>query len=297
MGRVDDGAHAVVAEPAGQPLGAAEAADAHLAGGESRICHAAGERGDDADAGAVERRRELARLGGAAEDEHRRVLVIGIGAGDPEHVTAQAARALGETEVFFVIDKSATDLVAARRAILERFVGGGGYRVVEIADPPRDRTAAAYGAAVDDWRARRAEVWERALRDELRPGGVGAFLVWGDPSLYDSTLDVLERVLARGAVAFDYEVIAGISSVQALTARHRIALNRVGGAVQITTGRRLARDGWPDERVLRARLADIADEVQAANVRRTATILVGPALAAEGFRDSHLYCAARDRCP
>ena len=145
-----------------------------------------------------------------------------------------------------MIDKSATDLVAARRAILERFVGGGGYRVVEIPDPPRDRTAAAYGAAVDDWRARRAEVWERALRDELRPGGVGAFLVWGDPSLYDSTLDVLERVLARGAVAFDYEVIAGISSVQALTARHRIALNRVGGAVQITTGRRLARDGWPD---------------------------------------------------
>jgi precorrin-6A synthase len=84
------------------------------------------------------------------------------------------------------------------------------------------------------------------LRDELRPGGVGAFLVWGDPSLYDSTLDVIERVLARGAVAFEYEVIAGISSVHALTARHRIALNRVGGAVQITTGRRLAGGGWPD---------------------------------------------------
>jgi precorrin-6A synthase len=172
--------------------------------------------------------------------------VIGIGAGDPEHVTAQAVRALNETDVFFVIDKGATDLVAARRAILERFVAGGGYRLVEVPDPPRDRAAAAYGAAVEDWRARRAEVWERVLRDELRPGGVGAFLVWGDPSLYDSTLDVIERVLARGAVAFEYEVIAGISSVHALTARHRIALNRVGGAVQITTGRQLACGGWPD---------------------------------------------------
>jgi precorrin-6A synthase len=157
-------------------------------------------------------------------------------------------RALNETDVFFVIDKSgdAGDLVAVRKAILERFVADARYRIVEVPDPPRDRRAAAYGAAVDDWRARRAEVWEALLRDELPPSGVGAFLVWGDPSLYDSTLDVIERVLARGEVAFDYEVIAGISSVHALTARHRVALNRVGGAVQITTGRRLAGDGWPD---------------------------------------------------
>jgi precorrin-6A synthase len=70
--------------------------------------------------------------------------------------------------------------------------------------------------------------------------------VWGDPSLYDSTIDVIERILADGAVVFEYEVIPGISSVQALAARHRIALNRVGGAVQITTGRRLSNDGWPD---------------------------------------------------
>jgi precorrin-6A synthase len=68
--------------------------------------------------------------------------------------------------------------------------------------------------------------------------------VWGDPSLYDSTLAVLERILARGAVAFEHEVMPGISSVQALTARHRIPLNRVGRPVEITTGRRLA-EGFP----------------------------------------------------
>ena len=178
----------------------------------------------------------------------RRLLVIGIGAGDPDHVTAQAVRALNEVDVFFVVDKGGdtADLVTLRKAILERHVREPSYGVVPVPDPPRDRSAAAYGAAVDDWRARRADVWERLLRDELADDGVGAFLVWGDPSLYDSTLDVIERVLARGAVAFDYEVIAGISSVHALTARHRIALNRVGGAVQITTGRRLAGGGWPD---------------------------------------------------
>jgi precorrin-6A synthase len=176
----------------------------------------------------------------------RRLLVIGIGAGDPAHVTAQAARAMGETDVFFVVEKlAAADLVVLRKEILARFARDG-HRVVDVPDPPRDRAAAAYGAAVDDWRARRAEVWEAALRDGLADGRTGAFLVWGDPSLYDSTLDVLERIRARGEVAFEHEVIAGISSVHALTARHRIALNRVGGAVQITTGRRLRDGGWPD---------------------------------------------------
>jgi precorrin-4/cobalt-precorrin-4 C11-methyltransferase len=59
----------------------------------------------------------------------------------------------------------------------------------------------------------------------------------------------------------------------------------------------VARASWPDEVVLRARLSDIAADVREAGIRRTATILVGPALAAEGFRDSHLYSDARVRPP
>lgn len=178
----------------------------------------------------------------------RRLLLIGVGAGDPEHVTAQAARALNEVDVFLVVEKGgdADELAALRREILERFVQRP-HRVVALPDPPRDRTTPAYSGAVDDWRARRAELWEAALRDELGEDGVGAFLVWGDPSLYDSTIDVIERILAAGRVQLDYEVIPGISSIHALTARHRIALNRVAGAVQITTGRRLAKGGWPPD--------------------------------------------------
>ena len=177
----------------------------------------------------------------------RRLLVIGIGAGDPEHVTVQAINALNEVDVFFVIEKGheTDELVRLRREICERYIREPAYRIVEIADPPRDRVAPAYSAAVDDWRSRRAELWERAIAQELGEDGCGAFLVWGDPSLYDSTLAVLEQILARGAVAFEHEVVPGISSVQALTARHRIALNRVGRPVQITTGRRLA-EGFPD---------------------------------------------------
>ncbi|SEN65709.1 precorrin-4 C11-methyltransferase [Paracoccus alcaliphilus] len=53
------------------------------------------------------------------------------------------------------------------------------------------------------------------------------------------------------------------------------------------------RASWPDQRVIRATLADI--EAQAQGIDRTALILVGPALAAEGFEDSRLYAADYDR--
>jgi precorrin-6A synthase len=177
----------------------------------------------------------------------RRVLVVGVGAGDPEHMTIAAVRALNEADVIFELDRATADLTLAREALVARFVERmPGPRTVTVAEPRRDRAAERYAAAVHDWRAGRALAWERALAEELTQDGCGAFLVWGDPSLYDSTIAVLDEVLERGEVAFDYEVIPGISSVHALTARHRIALNRVGGSVLITTGRRLTEDGWPE---------------------------------------------------
>jgi len=177
----------------------------------------------------------------------RRLLLIGIGAGDPEYVTVQAIRALNEVDVFFVTVKGeeTQDLVGLRREICERYIEGESYRMVEIRDPERDRTSPQYAVAVDDWRRARADLWERLIGDELSDDDVGAFLVWGDPSLYDSTLAVVDQVRARGVVEFAVEMIPGISAVAALTARHRIACNRIGEPVHITTGRRLARDGFP----------------------------------------------------
>jgi len=178
----------------------------------------------------------------------RRLLLIGIGAGNPEYVTQQAIRALNEVDVFFVMEKSEEkdDLVALRREICARFIDDESYRIVAVRDPERDRDAAAYAAAVEDWRRARAALWEELIAGELAEDGVGAILVWGDPSLYDSTLPVVDAIRAGGRVAFDVEVIPGVSAIAALCARHAIALNRVGEGVLITTGRRLARDGWPD---------------------------------------------------
>jgi precorrin-4/cobalt-precorrin-4 C11-methyltransferase len=49
------------------------------------------------------------------------------------------------------------------------------------------------------------------------------------------------------------------------------------------------RASWPDERVVRGRLADLAELARAHGIDATAMVLVGPALAAEGFPDSRLY--------
>lgn len=57
----------------------------------------------------------------------------------------------------------------------------------------------------------------------------------------------------------------------------------------------VARASHPDEVVLRGTLATIAGQVQAAGVRRTAVIVVGPALGDPAFCDSHLYSPARER--
>jgi len=176
----------------------------------------------------------------------RKIYVIGIGAGDPDHLTLQAAKAIGRTDVFFLLDKGeAKASMIDLRERLMRAYGRPGRRVAEGRDPDRDRRPSDYEGTIADWRHRRSAVTEALIADHLKDGERGAFLVWGDPSLYDSTIAILDEILARGETLFEYEVIPGISSVSALAAKHRIGLNRVGRPFQVTTGRRLA-EGWPD---------------------------------------------------
>ncbi len=179
----------------------------------------------------------------------RRLLLIGIGVGSVEHVTAQAARALGGVDVVFTVDKgdAKADLNALRAEICAAHARPG-MRTVAVAEPERDRNPVDYPAEVRRWHDARAQVWAQALRTELAPGQVGAFLVWGDPALYDSTLRILDTVTGTmdtvdaTDLELVVEVIPGITAVQVLTAAHRVPLNTIGGAVHVTTGRRLRDD-------------------------------------------------------
>jgi len=172
----------------------------------------------------------------------KQLLVIGIGAGNPEYITMQAVNALNRVDVFFLMDKgqSKDKLIDLRREICERYITDPAYRFVEAHSPERVRGDVDYNASVVDLNRDKQQIFERLINEEMTDDECAAFLVWGDPALYDSTLRILQAILDSGRCTFNFEVIPGISSVQALAARHKVPLNRIGRSVEITTGRRLA---------------------------------------------------------
>jgi precorrin-6A synthase len=172
----------------------------------------------------------------------RKLYLIGIGAGNPEYITVQAIKALNVVDVFFFMDKGEAkrDLVNLRKEICERYIENRSYRVVEADDPVRDPSISDYATRVELWHRQRALVYEAMIAKELEEDQCGAFLVWGDPSLYDSTLRIIEHITARGRLCFEFEVIPGVTSIQALAARHKITLNGIGESIVITTGRQLS---------------------------------------------------------
>ncbi len=177
----------------------------------------------------------------------RTILVIGIGAGNPDYLTVQAIAAMNRAEVFFMPDKGLekSGLNAIRLGMLERFVTEPRYRLVDFAIPSRRQAdTSGYRDAVQEWRDK-LEAAYRTMFDELGENGIGAFLVWGDPTIYDGTLRILKDMQAAGW-DFTIEVIPGISAPQALAAQHQVTLNRVGEAITITTGRRVG-EGEADD--------------------------------------------------
>ncbi|UVD59421.1 precorrin-6A synthase (deacetylating) (plasmid) [Rhizobium sp. Pop5] len=172
------------------------------------------------------------------------VNIIGIGTGNPEHVTIQAINAMNAAEVVFLPRKGAgkEDLAEIRREICARYITRPNVRIVEFDVPQRQTADGTYVQSVDTWHGEIARIYGELI-SALAYDGRGAFLVWGDPSLYDSTIRIIERARQETGLDFEYGVVPGITSIQALAASHKIPVNLVGKPVEITTGRRLARDG------------------------------------------------------
>jgi precorrin-4/cobalt-precorrin-4 C11-methyltransferase len=90
----------------------------------------------------------------------------------------------------------------------------------------------------------------------------------------------LEAFAATGATLVLHLAIQAIDRVVAELTPH------YGGDCPVAV---VARATWPDERIVRGTLADIRARLAAEPIERTAVILVGPALAAQDFRESALY--------
>lgn len=172
------------------------------------------------------------------------LFLVGIGTGNPEHLTLQAIRVLNGCELILIPckgeDKAA--LAELRRSICAEVITNPATRIVEFDMPVRDPANPDYRSRVENWHDAIADCWRDAIASA--PADRVALLVWGDPALYDSTLRIAARLGRRGE-PIDVTVVPGITSIQALAAAHRIPLNELGEAFTITTGRRLRDHGWP----------------------------------------------------
>ena len=76
----------------------------------------------------------------------RKLSIIGIGAGNPDHITVQAIKALSNVDVIFLIGKGEDkeDLAELRKDICARYIKNPSHRFVEAEDPERDRAPADY---------------------------------------------------------------------------------------------------------------------------------------------------------
>ncbi len=168
--------------------------------------------------------------------------LVGIGSGAPGHLTAEAQAVLAGADLLLLPTKGEEKAALAdlRHALCARLPG----RVAEFAIPERDEATPGYLDRVNDWHDVIAGRWAEAIDRHLPQGGRVALMIWGDPSLYDSSLRIADRLRATGR-DLTVRVIPGLTSLQLLTARHAIPLNTLGGAVQITPARRLRAEGWP----------------------------------------------------
>lgn len=169
--------------------------------------------------------------------------LIGIGCGDPGQLTRAAIGAINAADLVLIPRKGTakSDLADLRRTICADVLTNDKTRIAEFDLPVRDAGEADYRKGVDDWHDAVAGTWSQAIADHLDGDGKVALLIWGDPSLYDSSLRIARRLHPLP----DIEVVPGITSIQALCAAHALPLNDIGGPFLVTTGRRLREGGWP----------------------------------------------------
>ncbi|MFE0017607.1 SAM-dependent methyltransferase [Mesorhizobium sp. NPDC059054] len=183
----------------------------------------------------------------------RKVLILGIGAGNPDFTTVQAIDAKGHVTLFFIPNKGmkTDELARVRAEIIECYVRGRPFRTAPFREPARsDDTAAA----------------------DLRLGGLsieavdaseaGAFLVWSERSLYETVQRILRQLRSMGGFELDHEVIPGNSDIQALAPAHKVALCNIGRSILTATGRCIA-SSFPNNAESTVFMLDASDQLDA----------------------------------
>ena len=174
------------------------------------------------------------------------LVLVGIGMGNPDHLTGQAIKALQNADLILIPEKGneKSDLADLRAVICEKLLSP----IPQIALfrlPVRDPKESSYLKRVTDWHEKIALLWRDEIFKHCPNGGRVALMIWGDPSIYDSSLRIANRLIAEEQKV-SINVVPGLTSVQLLTAAHKIPLNTLAEPVMIMTGRNLRDGGWPN---------------------------------------------------
>lgn len=174
------------------------------------------------------------------------LVLVGIGMGNPDHLTGQAIKALQNADLILIPEKGneKSDLADLRAVICEKLLSPI-PQIARFRLPVRDPKESSYLKRVTDWHEKIALLWRDEIFKHCPNGGRVALMIWGDPSLYDSSLRIAHRLIAEEQKV-SINVVPGLTSVQLLTAAHKIPLNTLAEPVMIMTGRNLRDGGWPN---------------------------------------------------
>jgi precorrin-4/cobalt-precorrin-4 C11-methyltransferase len=241
---------------------------------------------------------------------------IGAGPGAADLITVRAARIIASAPVCLY----AGALVP--RELLD--TARSGARLVDTANLDLDEITAelvaAHGAGLDVARLHSGDpsVYS-AMAEQMRrldAAGVPYDVVPGVPAFAAAAASlkreltvpgvgqtvILTRTSARSTPMPPGEDLATLGASRATLVLH-LAVQRIAELVPELVPSYgadcpvavVAHASRPEQQILRGTLADIAEQVRTAGIRRTAVIVVGRVLAAAGFPDSYLYSAGRDR--
>ena len=241
---------------------------------------------------------------------------IGAGPGAPDLITVRGRDLIAKCPVCLY----AGSLVP--KALLDYCPPGA--RIIDTAPMSLDEISAEFKRATDEGQdiarlhSGDLSIWS-ALGEQLRrlealdirftvTPGVPAFAAASAALARELTLPevaqsvVLTRTSGRASSMPETESLAAFAATRATLAIHlsihvldKTVVELIPAYGEACPVAVVFRASWPDEKIIRATLGTIVAEVAKTNIDRTALILVGEVLAAEGFRESALYDAAYQR--
>ena len=241
---------------------------------------------------------------------------VGAGPGAPDLITLRAQRLLQQSELCLYAGSLVPAEVLAHCPPAARLIDTADLTLDEIIAAMTEADAAGLDVvrlcsgdpAVFSAIAEQARRLDRAGIDYDITPGVPAFAAAAAALRRELTVPgvgqtvVLTRIAQRATPMPPGEDLASLGATGATLVLH-LAVQRIDQVVAELTPHYgaacpaavVAHATQPGEIMLRGTLGDIAARTLEAGIKRTAVIIVGRVLAAEGFRDSHLYSSERSR--